>query len=201
MVAPGYKMRRRGLGALARGWWPVPVFVVVAVTAQNVLLTSRYDVGGHAAEHLAGATAPFMAAAVLATLLWATPGARRQVDALAAGALWFAATVLVMVGNVRVVDDLVAAGHRATPTGEVPDIVDHSLANAAPWYAVGAGLLLVAVYRRRHHIGNRAAFGCALAMAVPPWIIPGAGVIVLAIVRCVARARALRGQPAGAGRR
>jgi hypothetical protein len=30
-------------------------------------------------------------------------------------------------------------------------------------------------------------------MIFPPWIIPGAGVLVLTIVRCVARGKELRG--------
>jgi hypothetical protein len=175
---------------VARDWWPVPVFVAGALLAQQVLLSSRYDVGGHAAEHLASASAPFMAAAVLAILLWATPRARHQIEVLAAAALWFTTTVLVMLGNLRVIDDLVAAGYSQTPTGSVPDVADHALANSSIWYAVVAALVLVASFRWRRHIGNRAAIGAAIVTVLfPPWIIPGAGVIVLAIVRCVARSR------------
>lgn len=72
---------------VAREWWPVPVFLFGALLAQQVLLTSRYDVGGHAAEHLGSASAPFMAAAVIAILMWATPRARRQVSRTRAGGL------------------------------------------------------------------------------------------------------------------
>ena len=168
----------------------MPVFVVGALLAQRVLLSSRYDVGGHAAEHLASASAPFMAAAVLAILLWATPPARRQIDVLVAGAAWFTTTVVVMVGNLRVIDDLVAAGYSHTPTDSVPDVADHALANSSIWFAVVAALVLVASFRWRRHIGNRAAIGAAIVTVLfPPWIIPGAGVIVLTIVRCVARIR------------
>lgn len=156
-----------------------------------MLLTSRYDVGGHAAEHLAGASAPFMAAAIVSILFWATPRARRQIDLLVAAGAWFATTVLVMVGNLRVVDDLVAAGYSRTPTDSVPDVADHSLANSSVWYAAGAALLLVAAWRRRRHIGNRATIGAIVTtVIIPPWIIPGAGVIVLAIVRLVQRGHA-----------
>ncbi|HEX4983145.1 MAG TPA: hypothetical protein VFV63_15680 [Ilumatobacteraceae bacterium] len=171
-----------------REWWPVPVFLGGALLAQQVLLSSRYDVGGHAAEHLASASAPFMAAAVVAILLWATPRARRQIDVLAAAAAWFGTTVLVMVGNLRVIDDLVAAGYSHTPTDSVPDVADHALANSSIWYAVVAALVLVASFRWRRQIGNRAAISAAIVTVLfPPWIIPGAGVIVLTIVRCVAR--------------
>ena len=168
----------------------MPVFLAGGVLAQQVLLSSRYDVGGHAAEHLGSASAPFMAAAVVAILLWATPRARRQIDVLIAAAAWFGTTVLVMVGNLRVIDDLVAAGYSHTPTDSVPDVADHALANSSIWYAVVAALVLVASFRWRRHIGNRAAIGAAITSVLfPPWIIPGAGVIVLAIVRCVARNR------------
>ena len=194
----GHRVRRFTL--IVRMWWPVPALIAAALIAQQPLLSSRYDVGGHAAEHLTGASAPFMAAAVLSTLFWATPRARRQLDLLAAGGVWFATTLLVMMGNLRVVDDLVAAGYSRTPTGSVPDVADHSLANSSVWYAAAAALLLVAAWRRRRHIGNRATIGAVVAtVIIPPWIIPGAGVIVLAIVRLVQRGRAAEVVPVNIG--
>jgi hypothetical protein len=184
-MGPTARVRRA-----AREWWPVPALIGLAVLAQQVLLAPRYDVGGHAAGHLGGASIPFMAAAVLAILVWATPLALRQVDVLVCVAAWFGATIVVMVGNLRVVDDLVAAGYSHTPTDSVPDVADHSLANSSVWYGVAAALVLVASLRLRRHIGNRTTIGAALATVVfPPWVIPGAGVVVLAIVRCVARHR------------
>lgn len=178
------------LTRVVREWWPVPVFIAPALFAQQVLLTSRYDVGGHASEHLASASIPFMAGAVLAILLWATPLARRQADVLACVAAWFSATVVMMVGNLRVVDDLVIAGYSQTPTSSVPDVADHALANSSVWYGVAAALLLVAAFRWRRHVGNRTTIGAAIVTVLfPPWIIPGAGVLVLAIARCVSRHR------------
>lgn len=175
-----------------RQWWPVPGFVACAIGAQQVLLTSRYDVGGHAAGHLASASAPFMSAAVVAILFWATPRARRQPAVVLAAVAWFAATLLVRVGNLRVVDDLVDAGYSHTATAAVPDIADHALANSSIWYAVAAALVVVLMFRWRRHIGNLATGGAIVAMVFPPWIIPGAGMIVLTIVRCVARGRERR---------
>ena len=178
------------LAHIVRAWWPLPAFIAAAVIAQQPLLNSRYDVGGHAAEHLSGASAPFMAAAILAILFWATPGARRQVDLLVTAGIWFATTLLVMVGNLRVVDDLVAAGYARTPTGSVPDVADHSLADSSIWFASAAALLFVAAWRLRRHIRNRATIGAVVAtVIVPLWIIPGAGVIVVTIVRLVQRGR------------
>lgn len=83
----------------------------------------------------------------------------------------------------------VAAGYSHTPTGSVPDVADHPLANSSVWYAVVAALLFPMSFRWRGHLGNRAAIGAVVAMVFPPWIIPGAGVIVLASVRSLARAR------------
>jgi hypothetical protein len=184
--APAYGGR---LARLVRAWWPVPVLLALGVLGQTLFM-SRYDVGGHAAEHLSSAAAPFVGAAVLGILFWATPRARRQVDVLLAAALWFGATVVVTVGNVRVIDDLIDAGHSQTPTTAVPDIADHALANSSAWYASAAALVLVAAFRLRRHIGNRATIGAVVVnLIVPPWIVPGAGVVVLAIVRCVTRNR------------
>jgi len=175
-------------------WWPVPTFVAVGVVGQR-RFTARYDVGGHAAEHLASASAPFMAAAVIGILFWATPRALRQVDVVLAAAAWLATTVVVSIGNLRVVDDLVRAGHGFTPTSTVPDVADHSLANSSIWWAVAAASVLVAAFRRRHHIGNAATVGAGVAMIFPPWMIPGTGVLVLTVVRCAAHGRERRSRP------
>ncbi len=188
--------RAARLTHVVRCLWPVPALVAAALIAQQLLVTSRYDVGGHAAEHLTGASAPFMAAAILCILFWATPLARHQADLLVIGGLWFATTLLVMVGNLRVVDELVVAGYSHTPTGSVPDVADHALANSSAWYAVVAALVLVAAWRRRRHIGNHSAIGAVVStVVIPPWIIPGAGVIVLAMVprRCACDRPVARG--------
>lgn len=184
--------KRRALFVrVVRDWWPLPMFIASSVVVQTRFM-SRYDVGGHAAGHLGGASAPFMAAAVIGILFWATPRALRQVDVVLAATAWFATTVVVMIGNLRVVDDLVEAGYGYTPTSTVPDIADHSLANSSIWYAVAAALVLVASFRWRRHIGNTATVGACFAMLFPPWMIPGAGVLVLTVVRCVAHSRERR---------
>ncbi|MGK0275681.1 MAG: hypothetical protein ACI9N0_002067 [Ilumatobacter sp.] len=48
-----------------------------------------------------------MSAATISVLFWATPRAFRQIDVVLAAAAWLAMTVVVMIGNLRVVDDLV----------------------------------------------------------------------------------------------
>jgi len=148
---------------------------------------SRYEVSGHAAGHLSSATAPFGAFAFAAILLWTTPMGRRNLDVLAVCLAWLAATVLVLVGNVRVVDGLVDAGLGRAPTEGLPDVADHGLANIAPWLAVVAAVAMAGVFWRRGYVSRRVAIGSALlSLVFPPWIIPGAGVLVLVVARCVA---------------
>ncbi|HEY4609891.1 MAG TPA: hypothetical protein VIH06_11820, partial [Ilumatobacteraceae bacterium] len=160
-------------------------------TVQHFVLTSRYDVGGHAAGHLASASAPFMSSVVVCMLLWTTPAVRRRVDLVCAAALWLAMTVLIAVGNVRVVNDLIDAGYSRTATSAIPDIADHALANSSTWLAEGAALILIAAWYRRRLIGVRATVAAVLiTLIVPPWIIPGAGVIVVALMRLVQHGRA-----------
>jgi hypothetical protein len=170
----------------------VPAVLAGSLAAQKIVFESRYDVSGHAAGHLSSAAAPFAAFAAVIILLWATPTARNQAGVLIACLAWLAATVLVLVGNVRVVDDLVAAGLGHAPTENLPDVADHGLANLAPWLAVVAAVAMAGVFWRRGHVGLRVAVGAGLLSIVfPPWIIPGAGVVVLVVARCIARGRSL----------
>ena len=178
------------LVAGARHWWPVPVVLASSLTVQKLLFESRYHVSGHAAGHLSSATAPFLAFVVVAILLWTTPTGRRQPDVLLACLAWLAATVLVLVGNVRVVNALVDAGLGSAPTENLPDVADHGLANLAPWLAVVAAVAMAGLLWRRGHVIRRVAIGAGLLSVVfPPWILPGAGVFVLVVARCIAYER------------
>jgi hypothetical protein len=181
----------------ARRWWPVPLFLGSSLVVQKLAFESRYDVSGHAAEHLSSAAAPFAAAAMIAILLLVTPGARRQPLVLLTSAAWLAATVLVLLGNVRVVDVLVRNGMAHTPTTEIVENADiesaHNLANVAPWFAVLAALALTAALWRYGHVSGRVALGATILNVIfPPWIIPGAGVLVLIVARAIAYERAAR---------
>lgn len=186
---------------LLRRWWPIPVVLASSLLIQKMFFESRYDVSGHAAEHLSSASAPFAGLAVVLILLYVTPPARRQVVVLLASAAWLAATVLVLVGNVRVVDALVLAGLGHTPTDELVENTAiesaHDLANLAPWLGVLAALVLVAALFRYRHISARVGIGAAiLSVLFPPWIIPGAGVVVVTVARCIAY-RGATTQPSG----
>ena len=203
---PGTWLRDR-----LRRWWPVLAALVVSVVAQRALLTSGYDVSGHAAEHLSGAGVPFFACVVAVALFVSTRPALRQPLVLAAVAAWVVTTVFVLIGNVRVVDALVAEGFADTPTGQLvptPAVeAAHGLANAAPWWGVLAAIAVSAALWRHGHLSWKAAVATGVvSLLFPPWIIPGAGVVVATVLRGVAFAREgrsrgpgpLAGSPGGA---
>ncbi len=180
-----------------RRWWPVPVLLAISLVAQKVFFESRYDVSGHAGEHLSSATVAFPAFAAVAIVLYVTPRARRQPLVLVTSVSWLASTVLVLVGNVRVVDALVSAGMAHTPTSQLDPgrtiEAAHGLANFAPWLGVVSAIALTVVLWRYGHISGRVAIGAAfLSVIFPPWIVPGAGVVVVSIARCIAYHRAMR---------
>ena len=190
-------MRARGV---VRHWWPVAALIAASVVAQKLTFESRYDVSGHAAEHLSSATAPFAAVVVIVILFYATPGARRQPIVIGAACAWVAATIAVLVGNVRVVDALSDAGHARTPTSQLNEsstiAASHELANTAPWAAVLAAIVLSVVLVRCGYLTLRAGLASAVVSVVfPPWIIPGAGAFVATILRCIARDREVRVVP------
>ena len=103
MLATGQSIFGRVLEFL-RTWWPVAAFLVPVLVVQAVW-SSRYDVAGHAADHLQSATPVFPMAFLSAVLLWALPGRGRR-DLL----LWLllaaaiASCLVVLAGNVRVID-------------------------------------------------------------------------------------------------
>jgi hypothetical protein len=180
-----------------RRWWPVPLLLAISLVLQKAFFESRYDVSGHAAGHLSSATAAFPAFALMAILLYVTPRGRRQPLVLVMGATWLVSTVLVLVGNVRVVDALVRAGMGDTPTSQLVEdaTIDtaHDLANLAPWLGVLAALALTGALWRYRHVTSRLAVGAAvLNVIVPPWIFPGAGVLVLVIALCISYHRTSR---------
>jgi hypothetical protein len=183
-------------------WWPVSAFVGIAIFLQTVLL-ARYDASGHAADHLSSAQVPFFGGALVAIVLWSTPRARRQPDVLAASGMWFASLIGVAIGNLRVVDAI----NGADWTDEQADVLGeglrgfqsgHDLAELWSLIGVACAVVLAVVLLARGHIGRGVAGGSIVASVLfPRWIVPGAGVLILAIALCVARHRRLRcGEPA-----
>ena len=180
-----------------RRWWPVPVALTISLFVQKTFFESRYKVSGHAGEHLSSASVAFPAFAIVAIVLYVTPRARRQPLVLAACAMWLVSTVLVLVGNIRVIEALVDAGMSDTPTSQLvgnPTVDSaHDLANLAPWLGVLAALAITGAFWGHRHVSGRVAAGAAiLSVIFPPWIFPGAGVIVVTIACCIAFHHATR---------
>jgi uncharacterized membrane protein (GlpM family) len=178
-----------------RRWWPVPVLLTFAIVVQELTIGSRYDISGHAAGHLGSASVAFPAFALVAILLYFTPRARTQALVLVTSTCWLLSTVLMLVGNIRVVDALIDAGMANTPTSQLvqnPTVeAAHGLANIAPYLGVVTAVALVGALWLHGHISRRVAIGAGvLCVIFPPWIFPGAGVLVIVIARGVAFARA-----------
>ena len=181
---------------LVRRWWPIVAFIAVAIALQTILLRD-YEARGHAAGHLQSAQAVFFGSALIAIILWSTPSARRFLDVWIACGAWIAALVGVAIGNLRVVDaiggadwtdpqaDDLGAGLRGFESG-------HDVAEISMWLGVAAAIVLAIVLFVRGQIGRGVAIGAVLvSLLFPPWIVPGAGVLVLAIALCVTRSRRL----------
>lgn len=181
--------RSGGRMRYVRRWWPALLIAGASLAVHRIGFKSRYDVAGHAAEHLAGAGAPFVTVGVLGALFVVVPIARRQVWIVLTAAAWLVASIVVLIGNTRVVDALVEAGLRDASFDEVPAEgpveVAHALANAAPlWAAIAAVALTVAMYRHRH-VSLRVALTAGVLTLLLFFILPGFGVIVL-VAACVA---------------
>jgi hypothetical protein len=175
-----------------RRWWPLAAIVGGAIVAQTVVLAG-YEAKGHAAGHLSSAQFVFLAFALTITILWATPKTRRQPDVLAAGAAWLGAVGAFALGNLRVVDAIGSADWTDDEAGllgaGLPGFESgHDLAESAAPVALVAAIALAIVVWRRGHVSTRIAIGaCATSVLVPFFLIPGAGVVVLAVALCLRR--------------
>jgi hypothetical protein len=175
----------------------VVAFIAAAIAVQTIVLRD-YDAHGHAAGHLSSAQAVFFGSALIAIVLWSTPSARPQPDVWIACGAWFAALTGVAIGNLRVVDaiggadwsdeqaDTLGTGLRGFESG-------HDLAEISSYLGVAAAVVLTIILFVRGQIGRGVTIGAVVAsLLFPPWIFPGAGVLILAIALCLARSRRLR---------
>lgn len=183
--------------AIVRRWWPVPVAIATVLVLQQLVYTGRYDVGGHAGEHLGSGSFVFLAAVVAAVLLWTAPAARRSPFVLVGLAAWLGTGVAIAIGNAQVVDALIESGQAFTPTDSLRDTVAvsdaHDLANTAPLYAVGAAMVATfGLYRVGVASTTLAIVAAVLNVLIPYWIVPGFGLAVIAVGACIARERAAR---------
>jgi hypothetical protein len=180
--------------AVLRRWWPLPAFISGAIVIQTIVLRS-YHARGHAADHLSSSQVLFFGSALVAIIVWSTPRVLRRPDVLVACGAWLSALAGVAIGNLRVVDaiggadwsdeqaDALGEGLRGFESG-------HDLAELASLLAVAAAIVLTIVLFVRGDIGRGVAIGAAaVSLLFPRWIVPGAGVLVLVVALCVARAR------------
>ncbi|HEX4906835.1 MAG TPA: hypothetical protein VFU93_15380 [Acidimicrobiales bacterium] len=183
-----------------RRWWPVPASIGASLVLQQVAYTGRYDVGGHASEHLGSGSFVFLATAVSGLLLWLAPAARRSPIVVVGLAAWLAAGVAIAIGNVRVVEALIDSGQAATSTDllqETTVISDaHDLANTAPLYAVVAAMAATFGLQHVGAISRRLAVVAAvLNVLIPYWLVPGFGVVVATVAVGIRRERTARAAP------
>src|SRR5215204_1342011 len=196
VAAQGRSLTGRLLEIL-HSWWPVAAFLVPVLVAQTIW-SARYDVAGHAADHLQSATPVFPMVFLSAVLLWALPGRGRR-DPL----LWLllaaaiASCLVVMVGNVRVIDAIGGATWSDTQASQLgptrPGFESgHDLVELGAWGAVLATMLVSGLLWLRGLVSARVAVAAALVSLVfPHFIAPGAGLVVLVISVAVTRSHRL----------
>lgn len=182
---------------MVRRWWPLPVAIAGSIVVQKVVYTSRFDVSGHAAEHVGSGSFIFFATVVAGVLLWTTPAARRSPVVLIGLAGWLAAGIAIAIGNVRVIDALIEGGQATTTTAALVDTPGlhnaHWLANTAPLYALASAFVVIlGLHLVRAGSVSLFASAAVLNLVVPYWLVPGFGVIVVTIARVIAREKAAR---------
>src|SRR4029453_8491668 len=180
---------------ILRSWWPLAAFLVPVLVAQT-LWSGRYEVAGHAADHLQSATPVFPMIFLSAVLLWALPGRGRR-DRL----LWLllaaaiTSCLVVLVGNVRVIEAIDGAtwtDAQASQLGPARPGFDagHDLAQLGAWGALLTAMLVAGLLWQRRLVSAKVAAAAAVvSLVVPSFIAPGAGIVVLVVSAAVAHAR------------
>jgi hypothetical protein len=181
-----------------RNWWPIPAMLAPIIAVQIVWF-GRYHATGHAAGHLASATMIFGVVFALALIVWATPPHIRRRPALWILAAAVAASALIpTIGNLRVVNAIGGndwTDNQASAVGPShPGFVSgHALAERGVWYVIGSAVALAGWLWFVHAVGNGVGTTAIIVSAIfPPWIFPGAGIIVLTVATVIRRAHRLR---------
>ena len=177
-----------------RQWWPAAAIFGCALIAQKLSL-SGYEARGHAAGHLGSAGALFPMMAVFAVIVWVSASVRRRPAVWAIGLVLSAGLVLRLVGDLRVVNaingeiwsdaqaDVLGPARAGFSSG-------HDMTQVGSLIAVLATVVLALILRARRQVGHRVAVAAiVVSVVIPYFIIPGAGIVVLAVALCVDRFR------------
>jgi hypothetical protein len=184
---------------LFRSWWPIPALLLLSLVVQKTLFESRFDASGHAAGHLSSSTTIFFATPLVVILLWVLGADRVRPSILAGCVVWLAGLAGVLLGNVRVVDAIGSSDWTIEEADRLGPArpgfgSGHDLAQWSSFVAVAGALLLIAAVWRRGAVSGRIAIvSAALSVLFPPWIFPGAGVVVLTFAVVLRRQRELDG--------
>lgn len=196
-VRPRQPLAGRSI-AFIRHWWPVVAFLLPVLVVQTIW-SAQYDVAGHAADHLQSATPVFPMVFLSAVLLWVLPQrGRRDLLLWLLTAAAIASCLVVLAGNVRVIDAIGDATWSDTQAGQLGPArpgfdSGHDLAQLGAWGAVLTTMLLAGLLWLRRLVSAKvAAAAVAVSLVVPSFIAPGAGVVVLVVAAAAARARTLR---------
>jgi hypothetical protein len=187
------------MNRLVRNWWPPVAFLVPILVAQRLWL-GDYEASGHAAGHLGGATVVFGLTFVVSLIVWATPRHLRRLPPLwiLASAVCLAGLVIT-IGNLRVVDAIGTNNWTDEQAGirgpALPGFESgHQLAERGMWIATLCALVLAGWLLWKGAVRTRPGVAAMiLCVIIPPWILPGAGLAVLAVALVVNQARRLRG--------
>jgi hypothetical protein len=72
----------------------------------------------------------------------------------------------------------------------------HDLSELCSYLGVGTAIVLTVVLFLRGHVSRGVMIGAVVVSVLfPPWIVPGAGVLVLTIALCIARGRSFSTAP------
>ena len=183
---------------IARDWWPVVAFLSPVLLLQAVW-SAQYDVAGHAAGHLGSAMVVFPMLFVCAVLIWALPEqGRRDPWLWLIFAVILGGCLVVMAGNIQVVDAIGGDTWSDAQAGQLGALRQgfesgHDLAERGAWGVVLAAIVAAGLLWRRRLVSTKAAVAAgALSLIFPYWIVPGFGIVVLAVSVMLARGRRLR---------